>query len=99
MGNVLQNDTSVVDAKDREYLELSCSTIYNDEYLSNIYRNLPNLDGIDDNEFIKRIKFKKSKLCSNNLSSSKTYHLMSVFTKKPENISIDNFQVLRLRYF
>ena len=97
MGNVVnkltnEKDTSAADTKDREYLELSCSTIYNEEYLSNIYQTLPNLDGIDDKE-IKMVESKKSKLSSSNQSHSKTCHLISVFSTKPDYISIDNFLV------
>lgn len=97
MGNTLtlpvEKDTSTVHQKDCEYLELSCSSIYNDEYVSNIYKNLPNLDGINDEELIKKKTAKKNKITDNTQQTSRIHDIMNVFSTRPESTAIETFQV------
>ena len=98
MGNTLnyptEKDSSTIESKDNEYLELSCSSIYNDEYVSNIYRNLPNFDELDNIENLKKKPIKKSKLLFDDINNDSTIHnLMNVFSKRPEHIPIESFSV------
>ena len=100
MGNVInfptEKDISTIDTKDHEYLDLSSSSIFNDEYVSNIYRSLPNFDGVDSDELIKKKAAKKLKLINSDIDTneSRTHYLMNVYSARPEHIPIESFKVL-----
>lgn len=92
MGNVAsiqsEKDVSTVEQKDREYLELQCSSIFNDEFVAKAYKNLPSFDGFEVNPRVDA----KAKLEDD--ESLNLNRLVDIFSKKIDanGVSIADFK-------
>lgn len=94
MGNVVdlpaESDSSIVEQKDREYLELPCTSVFNDEYVASVFSNLPNLDGIDFDAL------KKAKGSTPKPADPQILRLVDIMSRDqltPDSLSIDGNQV------
>jgi hypothetical protein len=92
MGNVInmpsESDSSVVEQKDREYLELQCAAVFNDDYVTKIFNNLPVLD-----DYVPVDKNAKVDKPESNMKLQRIMDVLTSQTANGDNQSLDKFQV------